>query len=202
MKHEALKPTNRRSTDPSNRSLYIDTCTSRDIRRYAVEVRWFILQHQIRNTPAVEIWEVKKDAWCLGNDLAIEEVQGMIHSHQTNKPPNLVLVIYHRSSLGHIAPVLWTEANYIRAWSIIESRCLAISQVWRAKLYNKCLLFILKKSLSPILPHNTWYFGPLIHMLSCPALCLYGNQALISLIPSLLHIISISLAISPLLYLL
>jgi hypothetical protein len=145
MKHEALKPTNRRSTDPSNRLLYIDTCTSRDIRRYAVEVRWFILQHQIRNTPAVEIWEVKKDAWCLGNDLAIEEVQGMIHSHQTNKPPNLVLVIYHRSSLDHIAPVLWTEANYIRAWSIIESRCLAISQVWRAKLYNKCLLFILKK---------------------------------------------------------
>jgi hypothetical protein len=92
-------------------------------------------------------------------------------------------------------------ALLIRAWWIIEPSCLAISQVTRAKLYNKCLLFILKKFLSPIPPYNTFYLGPLMHMLLCPAWCLRGSQALISLIPSLLYI-SISLAISPLLYLL
>jgi hypothetical protein len=62
-------------------------------------------------------------------------------------------------------------------------------------------LIYLKKSLSHIPPHNTCYLGPLMHMLMCPAWCLHGSQALISLIPSLLHI-SISFAISPLLYLL
>ena len=89
----------------------------------------------------------------------------------------------------------------LRARSIIESSCWAIRQAIKAKLYNKCLLFIFKKSLSPIPPHNTCYLGPLIPILPCPAWCLHGSQALISLLSSLLHI-SISLAISPLLYLL
>jgi hypothetical protein len=85
----------------------------------------------------------------------------------------------------------------VRARPIIESSCLTIRQAIRAKLYDKCLLFVLKKSLSPISSHNTGYLGLLIPMFSCPAWCLYGSQTLISLL-----YISISLAISPLLYLL
>jgi hypothetical protein len=89
----------------------------------------------------------------------------------------------------------------IRARSIIEPSCLAIRQAIRAKLYNKCLLFVFKKFLSPISPHNTCYLGPIIPMLPYLAWCLYRSQALISLLFSLLHV-SISLSISPLLYLL
>jgi hypothetical protein len=89
----------------------------------------------------------------------------------------------------------------MRARAIIQPSCLAIRQAIRAKLYNKCLLFVFKKFLSPISSHNTCYLGPLIPMLPCPAWCLHESQALISLLLSLLHI-SISLAINPLLYML
>jgi hypothetical protein len=91
--------------------------------------------------------------------------------------------------------------DQLRARAIIQPSCLAIRQAIRAKLYNKCLLFVFKTFLSPVSPHNTCYLGPLIPMFPCPAWCLHESQALISLLPSLLHI-SISLAISPLLYLL
>jgi hypothetical protein len=41
----------------------------------------------------------------------------------------------------------------------------------RAKLYNKCLLFILKK-VSLISPHYTYYLGPLMYMLPVSSLVL------------------------------
>jgi hypothetical protein len=36
----------------------------------------------------------------------------------------------------------------LRARSVIEASCLAIREAIRAKLYNKCLIFVFKKCLS------------------------------------------------------
>jgi hypothetical protein len=85
----------------------------------------------------------------------------------------------------------------IRASSIIELSYLTISQATRTMLYNKCLLFILKKFFSPISLHSTCYLDPLMHIFSCSTWCLYGSQALISLINYFLHV-SISLVINQL----
>jgi hypothetical protein len=65
----------------------------------------------------------------------------------------------------------------LRARSITEPSCLAISI--RAKLYNKCLLFVFK-SLSPIYPHNTCYLGPTNTYASVPSLILAWSHSPIS----------------------
>jgi hypothetical protein len=49
---------------------------------------------------------------------------------------------------------------------------LAIRQAIRAKLYNKCLLFVLKKSLSPIFSYNTYLLRPTNTYASVPSLVL------------------------------
>jgi hypothetical protein len=86
------------------------------------------------------------------------------------------------------------RCNSVRARSIIELSCLEPN-------YTISVSYLSSKNISLIFPHNTCYLGPLIPMLPCLAWCLHGSQALISLLSHLIHI-SISLAISPLLYLL
>ena len=94
------------------------------------------------------------------------------------------------------------DSKYDKSKVNHRARCLAITQVIKAKLYNSYLQFVynffimimwhhffysLSYSSSHIflteflLTYNyIWVLGPLLHSLSCPICCLHENKALFS----------------------